>query len=67
MIVIYWFKRVSKLTQLDWDIQTITPGDYTVQMEITDTMYDTFLREEYPKSKSNGISPGRALKTYLKE
>jgi len=36
IIVIYAFKRVSRLKQLDWDIQTITPGDYTVQYEITD-------------------------------
>ena len=36
-------------------------------MEITDDMYQYFLANEYPKSKSKGISPGRALKTYLKE
>jgi hypothetical protein len=62
IIVIYYFKRVSKLIQLDWDVSTITPGDYTVQYEITDTAYDTFMREIYPESKARGISTGEALK-----
>jgi hypothetical protein len=32
---IYFLKRDSKLDQLDWDVGTITPGDYTMQYEIT--------------------------------
>jgi len=67
IIVIYYFKRVSKLIQLDWDVSTITPGDYTVQYEITDTAYDTFMSEVYPASKAKGISTGEALKKYLRD
>jgi hypothetical protein len=44
--IAYGFKRVSKLNQLDWDIQTITPGDYTSQYEITDKAYNWFLKSE---------------------
>ncbi len=29
-VAIYYQKRDSKMEQLDWDIQTITPGDYSV-------------------------------------
>lgn len=60
------FKRVSKLKQLDWDIQTITPGDYTMQMEISDKAYDWFLQEIYPRDKNRGISTGESLKSYMK-
>lgn len=66
LITVYWFKRVSKLQQLDWDIQTITPGDYTVQYEITDKAYDWFLVNIYPKDKQRGISTGESLKSYIK-
>jgi hypothetical protein len=67
IITIYWFKKVSKLNQLDWDIQTITPGDYTVQMEITDKAYNWFLAsEQYQRDKNRGLSVGESLKTYIK-
>ena len=66
MITIYWFKRVSKLKQLDWDIQTITPGDYTVQMEITDQAYQWFLDNIFPQDKARGLSTGASLKAYMK-
>jgi hypothetical protein len=39
MTVIHYFKRHSDLSQLKWDMQTITPGDYTMQLEITDDMW----------------------------
>lgn len=35
------------MNQLDWDIQTITPGDYTLQYEITDEAYHWFLNNVY--------------------
>lgn len=66
LITIYYFKRISKLKQLDWDIQTITPGDYTLQMEITDKAYDWFLTNIYPRDKNRGLSIGESLKAYMK-
>ena len=66
MIVIYWFKRVSKLQQLDWDIQTITPGDYTVQMEISDKAYEWFMTNIYPPLEAKNLSIGESLKSYMK-
>lgn len=42
-IAIYFQKRESKMVQLDWDVSTITPGDYTLQYEITDEAYTYFL------------------------
>lgn len=40
---LHWFKRHSELDQVKWDMLTITPGDYTMQMEITQKMYDYFI------------------------
>lgn len=42
-ICVYYLKRDSKLDQLDWDIETITPGDYSAQYEITDKAFDWFV------------------------
>jgi hypothetical protein len=39
MTVIHYFKRQSDLSQLKWDMKTITPGDYTMQLEITEDMW----------------------------
>jgi hypothetical protein len=67
-IAIYYQKRYSKMNQLDWDIQTITPGDYTLQYEITDEAYQWFLENVYRKNRDeeNGISIALSLKTYMK-
>jgi hypothetical protein len=68
LIVIYYMKRYSKMNQLDWDIQTITPGDYTLQYEITDEAYHWFLNTiYYPGSfEQEGTSIALALKNYMK-
>lgn len=56
------------MVNLDWDIQTITPGDYTLQYEITDQAYQNFLDKVYGASgdEQNGVSIGLSLKNYLK-
>jgi hypothetical protein len=43
LTVIYYFKRASDLNQMEWDIQTITPGDYTAQLEISHKAYNFFM------------------------
>lgn len=35
MTVLHYFKRNSDLNQLKWDMLSVTPGDYTMQLEIT--------------------------------
>lgn len=66
-IVIYQFKRSSKLNQIGWDIQTITPGDYTLHYEINDEAYDWFIENIYRRNgdEENGISAGMSFKLYL--
>lgn len=42
LTVLHFFKRNSDLSQLKWDMQTITPGDYTMQLEICKEMWNRF-------------------------
>ena len=58
LICVYHLKRDSGLDQLDWDIATITPGDYTAQMEITDKAYQYFKSNIFPADDRNGLSVG---------
>lgn len=37
--ILHYFKRHSDLTQKKWDMLTVTPGDYTMQLEITEEMW----------------------------
>lgn len=67
LVVLYFFKRNSKIQYKSWDMNTITPGDYSVEMEITHDQYRWFLDNIYPRDKAQGISPGMSLKTYLKK
>jgi hypothetical protein len=67
IICVYHLKRDSKLDQLDWDIETITPGDYTAQYEITDKAYDWFLNNVFRKGdEQKGLSVGASLKHYMR-
>jgi hypothetical protein len=40
-------KRDSKLTYIEWDMKTITPGDYSQEYEISKKSYEWFLNNVY--------------------
>ena len=69
LTVLHYFKRASDLNQMQWDIQTITPGDYTAQFEISEKAYTYFMNYVYPRDqqRKSDISIGESLKTYLKK
>lgn len=68
IICVYFLKRDSKLDQLDWDVETITPSDYTLQYEITPECYNWFLENHFRRGdEANGISVGSSLKKYMKD
>ncbi len=66
--VLHWFKRASDLNQMVWDMETITPGDYTVQMEISQKAYEYFIQNVYDREKTRktDLSVGECLKSYIK-
>ena len=58
----------GKIQQLEWDISTVTAGDYSVEFEIPRTNYEQWYNREYQKSggeKDQGYSPALSLKRHL--
>jgi hypothetical protein len=53
---------------MQWDMETITPGDYTLQYEITAQAYAYFMTNVYPEAQKVNpeVSVGESLKVYLK-
>lgn len=66
MTTIYYLKKNSKIKNLEWDVSTITAGDYTVEYKFVEGTYDHFYNHQYlAHDKSKGISIGESLKNYL--
>jgi hypothetical protein len=42
-----FLKSLFKSTAVEWDVKTITAGDYCVELQITKTMWDTFIATIY--------------------
>lgn len=64
-IVIYYLKENSKLQNVEWDVATVTAGDFSVEYQITKEMYQDFMDNHFDRSRYE--SPGMALKCYLKK
>lgn len=69
LTILYKFKRASDLNRMKWDIETITPGDYTAQMEITEKAFKFFKENIYKRDveRKSDISIGESLKSYIKK
>ena len=64
---LHYCKRDSDLDKIKWDILTVTPGDYTMQMEITEQMYNHFMEEIYKRSHYQNSEPiAMVFKQYIK-
>lgn len=63
--LIYYMQKTSRLDQLNFDMNTITAGDFTVEMDIRTAQYNQFLseRDENDKGESIGIE----FRGYIKE
>lgn len=42
-----YLKSIFKSTAVEWDVKTITAGDYSVEVQITKTMWQNFLSSVY--------------------
>ena len=65
LTVLHYFKRHSDLSQLKWDLQTVTPGDYTMQLEITQSMWDDF--KDHAAANDKYRTNGKSLVSNFKE
>ena len=63
-VYVDYMRCISKANYLDWDVKTITAGDYTVEMEIQKEMYDKFCSDVFVEA--NGVSKATAFKAYLR-
>ena len=46
-IVVRWLYQGGKLQQLQWDMATITAGDYTVEFPIKEYSYKKWYQEHF--------------------
>ena len=48
-MVIYldYIKKIQENNYIEWDIKTITAGDYTIEFDIEPGFFDDFLVKEY--------------------
>eukprot|EP00347_Sterkiella_histriomuscorum_P023421 403334704 len=64
IIMIFYLRQLTQIQKVRWDLDTLTAGDYTVDLNISRDQYQTFVNQHYAKY---GNDPqGYALKKYLK-
>lgn len=51
VVFIDYLSRIFKNQYIEWDVKTITAGDYSVELEITEKMWKNFLQSHYKKEK----------------
>jgi hypothetical protein len=65
VVFIDYLRSTFKNTFIEWDVKTITAGDYSVEMDISESMYKNFLSTKYdPLSGKTKIA---AFRDYLQE
>jgi hypothetical protein len=75
IMIIYYLQKTSRLDQLEYDMNTISAGDFTVELDITQPMYNEFLSDFYEptgkkmKEEASGqtYSPALYLKKFLSD
>jgi hypothetical protein len=66
MIIFVDYIRAKQDTlYVDWDVKTVTAGDYTVEFEISIEIYQKFLQKFY--DETNPISENNQFKLYIKD
>jgi len=41
-----YIKKVQEDTYIEWDVKTITAGDYTIEFDISETFYQDYIENE---------------------
>lgn len=65
VVYIDYLRSVFKNTFIEWDVKTITAGDYSVELDITEKMYKTFLDTKY--DHLSGKTKISAFRDYLQQ
>lgn len=46
-MLIYYLRQISHIQMLDYDMNTITAGDYTIELNISEAQWKEFLSGEF--------------------
>ncbi|CDW91100.1 UNKNOWN [Stylonychia lemnae] len=65
IIMMFYLRQQTQIQKVEWDVETITAGDYTVDLKISQSMYQTFVNQHHQKYAFD--PQGYALKKYLKQ
>jgi len=68
MISLRHLYQGGKLQQLEWDMSTVTAGDYSVELKIDSDGYRNWYNNEYRKPTGdfeNNVAPAFSLKQFL--
>lgn len=60
----------GKIGRIEWDVTTVTAGDYTVEIAINGEDYISWKNHNYigpGGPKEQGVSPALALKQFMKD
>lgn len=60
-----YIKTTQAINYVDWDVKTVTAGDYTVELKIENDAYEQWLHNYY--DKSNMLTECAQLKIFLRQ
>jgi len=63
VVFVDYMRSVFKNNFVEWDVKTITAGDYSVELNVTENMWKTFLANHY--LESSGKTETESFKDYL--
>jgi len=58
MAIVSYFLKSNEIHAVEYDVNTVTAGDYTVEMEVTKAHWENYKENHYGEAKAEGISPG---------
>lgn len=67
---IRWLFQGQKIKQLEWDMATVTAGDYSVELDISKDMYQHWYHTEFSKAGGDlslRVAPALSLKKYIQK
>ena len=70
VLVLQTLYKGGKITQLEWDLSTVTAGDYSVEFDIPADAYNIWYTLTYKRSggeHAEGYSPALSLKRTMIE
>lgn len=64
--IIRTLRQNAKIQRLEWDLSTITAGDYTVELDIKSKAYKNWVETEYLNgAEQHNVAPVTAYKESL--